>query len=667
MNEVTLWTLLLLATAALHSAGLSVLALGSSLLIGAKRRAPAAASLPTREAHSDIWEERVWKWAIFGCLITVPLALVVSPTRLTLPGEWATSALVQDDAESSRSTALHEPVDELTHAQTEVADTPLTNSPEERSQSDGGALSSEPAMSPTALLAPSRGAFWSAIPFLLLGWALVATLLLARLVIDSVAARFTLTRNAQPAPAVVAALAGTIAHQLEVSGVNVLVSKNTAVPLALPGRVILLPRATVRDATKPELEAILAHEIAHFSRHDLWWRAGAQAMVALLWFQPLLWLAKRRMEQLAETRCDLRALDVTKNPLPLARALMRVAEQLVVLRPRRSAGAGMADGTLGTRVRRVLAYGADLEHQIQRPASRWVATVSGVIFLTPALFLPNFSVGAVGPLRPEPSENAQSAGQRPGGADAVLREAASELGARPGWIAFGLSSEMRDEESVIHDSGGYDLSLLDGPALGSRFYGKSWGQASENTLGRSSQGDDSYPTREIAKDVIAMLHLNRDGNVDRVAMIDGAYGQNFLGQPVVWRGRIDDRTAYDLLRDLFDRESDAELRAAFADAVGLLNGVGDSTPWLADLARTSPDFPVRAAAAEALHWTPFPGRADLLIDLALTDAEPRVWTSAIETLGLLGEEGRVHLEQLARDLEEEPRRGRVEEILERRQ
>ncbi len=52
---------------------------------------------------------------------------------------------------------------------------------------------------------------------------------------------------------------------------------------------ILLPEKLAQDLSQPELSALLAHEIAHVRRSDLFWCVGWQWMRALLWFHPLVW------------------------------------------------------------------------------------------------------------------------------------------------------------------------------------------------------------------------------------------------------------------------------------------------------------------------------------------------------------------------------------------
>jgi beta-lactamase regulating signal transducer with metallopeptidase domain len=67
--------------------------------------------------------------------------------------------------------------------------------------------------------------------------------------------------------------------------------------------VILLPA----DAVSWPVERralVLAHELAHVGRFDTLTQLMAQVAVALFWFDPLLWLAARRMGVEREFACD---------------------------------------------------------------------------------------------------------------------------------------------------------------------------------------------------------------------------------------------------------------------------------------------------------------------------------------------------------------------------
>ena len=64
--------------------------------------------------------------------------------------------------------------------------------------------------------------------------------------------------------------------------------------------------------TNAQLEAILAHELAHHKRRDLAWNAFLWALQTLLWFHPLSFIARRYHALEVESACDELTLQLTQ-------------------------------------------------------------------------------------------------------------------------------------------------------------------------------------------------------------------------------------------------------------------------------------------------------------------------------------------------------------------
>ena len=73
--------------------------------------------------------------------------------------------------------------------------------------------------------------------------------------------------------------------------------------------VILLPEPLPQSAP---LECALRHELTHFRRRDIPLKALVLWVKALHWFNPLMWLMARAVEQDTELACD----DSTLHALP---------------------------------------------------------------------------------------------------------------------------------------------------------------------------------------------------------------------------------------------------------------------------------------------------------------------------------------------------------------
>ena len=92
--------------------------------------------------------------------------------------------------------------------------------------------------------------------------------------------------------------------------------------------MIVLPRAMAQDLAPDELSALLAHEIAHFRRHDLFWCLGWRWTQAAFWFHPLVWripevhglACEQEADQIASGQLEDKAL----YPRLLARLILRV-------------------------------------------------------------------------------------------------------------------------------------------------------------------------------------------------------------------------------------------------------------------------------------------------------------------------------------------------------
>ena len=94
-------------------------------------------------------------------------------------------------------------------------------------------------------------------------------------------------------------------------------------------QTIVLP-AAARDWPDARLRAVLLHETAHIGRNDLRTQLLGQIACCLYWFQPLAWLALKRLSIERERACDdavlaggISATDYATHLMELARSLGR--------------------------------------------------------------------------------------------------------------------------------------------------------------------------------------------------------------------------------------------------------------------------------------------------------------------------------------------------------
>ncbi len=132
---------------------------------------------------------------------------------------------------------------------------------------------------------------------------------------------------------------------------------------------ILLPVAALAHLTPSQVEAILAHELAHVRRHDYLVNLLQTIAETLLFYQPGVWWVSARIRAEREHCCDEVAVRVSGDALGYARAL-------TALETWRSAATPLAlaatDGSLLERVRRILRVPIDEQPR----AGHWSVTLA---------------------------------------------------------------------------------------------------------------------------------------------------------------------------------------------------------------------------------------------------------------------------------------------------
>lgn len=120
--------------------------------------------------------------------------------------------------------------------------------------------------------------------------------------------------------------------------------------------VVLLPIALALSIPKDQLEALLAHELAHIRRADFIANLLTLCARTLLYFHPVVHWICRDLERTREVLCDDLVVDLDIDPLKYARALSKAEEfrQQVPVPLLTATG-----GELTARVHRILAIDPD--------------------------------------------------------------------------------------------------------------------------------------------------------------------------------------------------------------------------------------------------------------------------------------------------------------------
>jgi beta-lactamase regulating signal transducer with metallopeptidase domain len=142
-------------------------------------------------------------------------------------------------------------------------------------------------------------------------------------------------------------------------------SSSVTVPLTLSRAEICLPTTTRDSLDAAQLDAILAHEIAHIVRRDLAWQSFAIFSARLFFFQPLFAIARRELSALFEFAADDLAVQATQNRKGLVEGLLHYAR---ALEPTHAAGLPFTGTSqFMRRVQRILS-GADHSTRPAAPA-----------------------------------------------------------------------------------------------------------------------------------------------------------------------------------------------------------------------------------------------------------------------------------------------------------
>lgn len=137
--------------------------------------------------------------------------------------------------------------------------------------------------------------------------------------------------------------------------------------------VILMPASALAGLNPHQLEAILAHELAHIRRHDYLVNLLQTVVETLLFYHPAVWWLSHRIRAERENCCDDLAVSLCGDPYTYVQALADLEELRAPGRPFAMAASG---GSLADRVRRLL--GAP-NHAGRAPG--WLAGAASVVVL----------------------------------------------------------------------------------------------------------------------------------------------------------------------------------------------------------------------------------------------------------------------------------------------
>lgn len=248
---------------------------------------------------------------------------------------------------------------------------------------------------------------------LVLVWAIGVCVFMVRLGGGWVVARRLARRAVKPADTRLQALAAALARRLEIRrAVAILESSTAAVPMLVGWLkpAVVLPAAALAGLTPEQVEAILAHELAHVRRQDFLVNVLQSVVEAVLFYHPAVWWLSARVRRERELCCDDLAVGLCDR-LVYATALTDLA---ALSAPRVALAA--TDGNLIGRVRRVLAGpGGD-----DMGAVRWVP--AAILAIGLGVGMPGALLVARSASSPDDIIEQQARHVRPAGTHAIAHE-----------------------------------------------------------------------------------------------------------------------------------------------------------------------------------------------------------------------------------------------------
>lgn len=157
--------------------------------------------------------------------------------------------------------------------------------------------------------------------------------------------------------------------------------------------VVLLPVSVLTGLTEAQLEAVIAHELAHIRRHDAFVNLFQVGVETLLFYHPAVWWMGKRVRAEREHCCDDEAVALCGSPVVYAHALARLAETTAA--PHLAMAANRSP--LVDRVARLL--GANTKTESIRGAN----LSAGVLCLSAALLAGSALLGSVHQVRAQSS------------------------------------------------------------------------------------------------------------------------------------------------------------------------------------------------------------------------------------------------------------------------
>ncbi len=142
--------------------------------------------------------------------------------------------------------------------------------------------------------------------------------------------------------------------------------------------IVLLPIGAVNHLTPAQVEAILAHELAHIARHDYLLNLLQSCVEILFYFNPAVWWMSAHVRTERENCCDDIAVKLCGNSLAYAKALVSLQE-MQLASPALAMTFSKNKNQLLVRIQRILQPSQNKSNVMEKLSATLLLTVAVVL------------------------------------------------------------------------------------------------------------------------------------------------------------------------------------------------------------------------------------------------------------------------------------------------
>lgn len=223
-------------------------------------------------------------------------------------------------------------------------------------------------------------------------------------------------------------------------------------------RRIILPTEIVEHVPAARLRPVIAHEVAHHRRRDLWVEALVFLGGLVWWVHPVYWLLRRELRHVGEDCCDDMAVVDTGRASSYCQSLLDAATALGGQRPGLPAIAhGSFSHPLGRRIQRIM-------NPSTRPSPRLSSVGLTALLVLAAIVVPSaYTLAAAAPAQVAPTPLAAASLSLPAAAPmAPAPTVALPPSASQQWsFNRGRNVSMGVDDGIIEISAGAIDELVD--------------------------------------------------------------------------------------------------------------------------------------------------------------------------------------------------------------